>query len=82
MRRALENYPAALAGVAGLLDGDLHDLEFAAVTVRASRSSDGIAVDGTAGPATIADLDRAANAPQPDRSFGGCPQLEEGVTSP
>lgn len=39
----------------------------------------GLGQDGVAGPQTIAALDRAANAPEPDRSFGGCPQLTVGV---
>jgi peptidoglycan hydrolase-like protein with peptidoglycan-binding domain len=47
--------------------------------VKAFQAQQGLQQDGIAGPITIAALDRKANAPEPSRSFRGCPQLKPGV---
>lgn len=73
-------YSLIIAGMNVVQDGQ-YGVQTAGA-VKAFQRREGIAVDGTAGPVTIANLDQAANAPQPDRSFDGCPQLKEGITSP
>jgi peptidoglycan hydrolase-like protein with peptidoglycan-binding domain len=46
--------------------------------VRAFQSQVGLPQVGRAGPQTRLKLDRMANAPEPSRSFRGCPQLKPG----
>jgi peptidoglycan hydrolase-like protein with peptidoglycan-binding domain len=50
--------------------------------VKAFQSQVGLPQIGRAGPQTKLKLDRMANAPEPSRSFRGCPQLKPGTFDP